>query len=919
MPSALETLVKILKLEREKGFQNTAVDGGLSAFSVRWAEQAHTQARKPEHHALVDELTALLQRYEADQLRDNRSSSIEYMMGRITGRVPAPPEAIEAAAAWAQRVQSAPPPNPTPNQPSQQNDAPAPQREHPEQKRHEGKKHDSNQPRDEQRQQRPQNNQKRDQGQSRQNQKGSPQRQGSEGEGGGDTRGDFSNLDAMEFRSGASHPDLPEMPRLARPPRAPRREMSAEEASDLLRGLNSSVDVVRGVGPSKEEMLQRLGIHTINDLLTFLPRRYDDYTQISLISRLEANKTVTVIGTVKHTEVRIGQRGRKDFFMVVDDGSATIGVTFFSQHYLMQAIRPGAQLVLHGDTTEFRGRIQLTNPDWDLLDVDDLKTIGIVPVYPLTEGLNGKSLRKLMKRTIEYWSEQVPDYVPETTLDRTELGDLGWSYRNLHFPESWDHLHHARRRFVFDELLLMQLAILDNRRIWQSEPAQPLHISDEDLQAITAAMFPYALTGAQQKSIADIRADIARDVPMNRLLQGDVGSGKTAVAITAAAIAFLNGKQSAIMVPTSILAEQHFHSIGRALAAIPTEQKPNVALLTGSTPPAQRDAIYEGLANGSIHIIIGTHALIQQGINFANLGFAVIDEQHRFGVEQRGLLRGKGSNPHLLVMTATPIPRTLALTLYADLDLSVISEMPPGRVPVKTRMVDQTALERVHDFVKARLNEGQQAFIVYPLVEASESIEAESAVEAFEQLKQVYFRYRVGLLHGRMKPAEKDTIMTAFREHEYDLLVTTSVAEVGVDIPNASVIVINGANRFGLASLHQFRGRVGRGGLESFCFLVSDSDQALAQNRLRALEQTNDGFKLAEIDWKLRGPGDLVGTRQSGQPVFQMMEAMTPELVELAQREARTIYEEDITLSQPQHRLLAQRVKMLRDERSDLS
>lgn len=913
MPSALETLVKILKLEREKGFQNTAVDGGLSAFSIRWAEQAHTQARKPEHHALVDELSSILQRYEAEPARDSRNSSVEYMMGRITGRVAAPPESIEAAAVWSQRMQANPPPESQP-QPLPAN-SPPPRERNDSRNRNEDNKHGTQQPREEQRQKQNQpNTQKRDQNQNRQGPKGGSQRGHSEGEG-----GDFSSLDTLEFRSGAAKPDLPETPRLARPPRTPRREMTPDEASDLLRGLNSSVDVVRGVGPSKEEMLQRLGINTINDLLTFLPRRYDDYTQISLISRLETGKTVTVIGTVKHTEVRIGQRGRKDFFMVVDDGSASIGVTFFSQHYLMQAIRPGAQLVLHGDTTEFRGRIQLTNPDWDSLDVDDLKSIGIVPVYPLTEGLNGKSLRKLMKRTVEYWSEQVPDYVPISTLDRAELGDLGWSYRNLHFPESPDHLYHARRRFVFDELLLMQLAILDNRRVWQSDPAYPLHVSDEDLRTLVSAMFPYELTSAQQKVITDIRADISRNVPMNRLLQGDVGSGKTAVAITAAAVAFLNGKQSAIMVPTGILAEQHFQSIGRALAAVPFEHKPNVALLTGSTPQSQRDAIYEGLANGSIHVIIGTHALIQQGVNFASLGFAVIDEQHRFGVEQRGLLRGKGQNPHLLVMTATPIPRTLALTLYADLDLSVINEMPPGRVPVKTRMVDQAALERVHDFVKARLDEGQQAFIVYPLVEASESIEAESAIEAFEQLKQVYFHYRVGLLHGRMKPLEKDAVMTAFRNHEFDLLVTTSVAEVGVDIPNASVIVINGANRFGLASLHQFRGRVGRGGLESFCFLINDSSQPLAQNRLRALEQTSDGFKLAEIDWQLRGPGDLVGTRQSGQPVFQLMEVMTPELVELAQREARTIYEEDNTLSLPQHHLLAQRVKMLRDERSDLS
>jgi ATP-dependent DNA helicase RecG len=406
---------------------------------------------------------------------------------------------------------------------------------------------------------------------------------------------------------------------------------------------------------------------------------------------------------------------------------------------------------------------------------------------------------------------------------------------------------------------------------------------------------------------------------MNRLLQGDVGSGKTAVAFTTMALAYINGYQSAIMAPTGILAEQHYNNLLRTMASLPMERKPNVALLTGVLSPMEREGIRAGLADGSIHMVVGTHALIQQGVDFANLGVAIIDEQHRFGVEQRGALRGKGRNPHLLVMTATPIPRTLALTIYADLDLSVIDEMPPGRVPIRTRVATPVAVEPVYEFVTNRLNEGQQAFIVFPLVEASESINAKAAVDAYEELKQVFHRHKVGLLHGRMKPDEKDAVMRDFRERAFDVLVTTSVAEVGVDIPNASVIVIHDANRFGLASLHQFRGRVGRGGLSSYCILISDSQDATAQERLRALELTTDGFKLAEIDWKLRGPGDLVGTRQSGQPVFRLMESITPELVELAQREARTIYAEDPTLAMPQHRLLAQRVQMLIDERSDLS
>jgi ATP-dependent DNA helicase RecG len=406
---------------------------------------------------------------------------------------------------------------------------------------------------------------------------------------------------------------------------------------------------------------------------------------------------------------------------------------------------------------------------------------------------------------------------------------------------------------------------------------------------------------------------------MNRLLQGDVGSGKTAVATTALAMAFANGKQSAIMAPTGILAEQHYRNISRVLDRIPGERHPVIGLLTSNLSSTEREATYNGLRNGSIDIVVGTHAIIQEGVEFHDLAIAIIDEQHRFGVEQRKALRGKGQNPHLLVMTATPIPRTLALTIYADLDLSIIDEMPPGRTPVQTRILRSVMREKINQFIEAQINQGRQAFIVHPLVEASEKIEAASAVEAYQDLSRVFHRHRVGLLHGRMKPAEKDSIMAAFANHEFDIMVTTSVAEVGVDIPNASVIVIEDADRFGLAQLHQFRGRVGRGEHASYCLLVSDRDTSDAMERLAALEQTTDGFRLAEIDWRLRGAGDLIGTRQSGSSTLQLMEQMTPELVELAQREARTIYEEDTYLAQQQHHLLAQRVNMLHNERTDVS
>jgi ATP-dependent DNA helicase RecG len=718
-------------------------------------------------------------------------------------------------------------------------------------------------------------------------------------------------------RAGKS--DLPPRPRLARPPRRARPALDPAQAADTLRGLNAPVSVVKGVGVRMSKTFEKLGVYTVGDLLFFFPRRYDDYTQLKSINQLEPNTTATIIGTVQQAEVQVGRGGRRDFTLTLDDGSGLLNVVFFGKQFMTRYIKPGQQIVLSGEVTIFGSHLRMANPEWEHLDAENLHTLRIVPVYPLTEGLKARGLRRLIKTAVEYWAERLPDYMPEGTLERVELGDLGWTIKNLHFPASWDHLAHARRRFVFDQLLLLQLAMLGHRRDWQALPAVPLNISDERLEAFVQAAFPYALTGAQRRAIEDIRRDVAQQTPMNRLLQGDVGSGKTAVAAAALAAAVASGQQAALMAPTSILAEQHYRSISQMLAQWPGERKPVVALLTSALAQAEREAVYAGLADGGIDVVIGTHALIQTGVEFQRLALTVVDEQHRFGVEQRAALRGKGVNPHLLVMTATPIPRTLALTVHADLDLTVLNEMPPGRMPIDTRVIEPVARERIFSFVQAQLNEGRQAFIVHPLVEESERVEARAAVQAYEQLKQVFFRSNVGLLHGRMKPADKEDVMAAFSRGEYDVLVTTSVAEVGVDVPNASVIVIEGANRFGLAQLHQFRGRVGRGVHQSYCLLVPDSTAEDARERLEAMEKITDGFELAEIDWRQRGPGDLLGTRQSGHSGLRLAEEISPELVEIAQREARTIYAEDPYLEQPQHRLLAERVRMLEGERGDVS
>jgi ATP-dependent DNA helicase RecG len=926
MPSALETLVKILKLERDQGCKNTAVIGGLAAFSEKWTPDAHAQAKKPEHHLLVDELSGLLQKYESLATKSERTSNIGYMIDRITGRVPAPPE----FRAPVSETPTLPAPPPEAIETSKQDSPPIhpkveqPRREEQRPKQDRPPRKDQSPKQQPQQQSKPPRKPSRDNDEDEDGDEFTPEERGREMSydsydappGRGKGRNDYG-----KGRGQAAEMDIPAQPRLARVPRQRRPKLSAEETADHMRGLQQPVTVAKGIGPSTAQLLEKVGVETVGDLLDFLPRRYDDYTHLRTISQLSADSEgpVTVIGTVIHTEVRVGRTARRDFFMIVDDGTERMGVTFFGQHFLMRAVKTGNQVVLSGKTSMFRSQVQMVNPEWEMLDAENLHTIGIVPVYRLTEGLTNKAVRKLMKSTVNYWADRVPDYVPEGTLERCELADIGWMYKNLHFPEGPDHLQHAKSRFIFNELLLLQLTVLANRRDWQSVPAQPLQVWDEYLNRFIEEVFPYPLTGAQRKAIEDIRRDVGTTRPMNRLVQGDVGSGKTAVAIVGIAMALMNGKQAALMVPTSILAEQHYRNVGATLDKMPGDRKPVVALLTGSLSETERQSIYRGMADGSIDVVIGTHALIQGGVEFKDLGIAIIDEQHRFGVEQRKALRGKGSNPHLLVMTATPIPRTLALTLYADLDLTIIDEMPPGRIPIQTRVIDPVARERVYNFVENELKQGRQAFVVHPLVEESEKIDAPAAVEAYDRLQKVFFRHKVGLLTGRMRPAEKDEVMAAFSSGQYDVLVTTSVAEVGVNVPNASVMVIEGANRFGLAQLHQFRGRVGRGEHASYCLLLSDTNDDVARARLKIMEETNDGFKLAEMDWKLRGAGDLIGTRQSGGSLLHLVAEMTPHLVELAQREARTIFEEDPTLSHEEHRLLAQRVGMLHNERTDVS
>jgi ATP-dependent DNA helicase RecG len=700
------------------------------------------------------------------------------------------------------------------------------------------------------------------------------------------------------------------------------RESPPPAASKARETLDSPITVLHGIGPKRAERMARLGVRTIRDMLTFLPRRYNDYSELKPINRLSYGEEVTVIARVRQAKARRPKGGPSLFRATLSDGTGSVEVTWFNQSYLANKIKPGDQIVISGEVDEYLGRLCFKSPEWEPLREDLLHTNRIVPVYPLTEGMSGRWLRRLMKRTVTYWVRRLPDYLPSSVQQAEGLLDLETALLQAHFPSSMELLHRARRRLAFDELFVLQLALLKVRREWRSDPGQPITVREDVLQAYLGSL-PYELTEAQRRSLQQILDDLRSEEPMTRLLQGDVGSGKTVVAAGAIDVAAAAGGQAALMAPTEILAEQHYRTVSRLLSGV-EDGGLTVALLTGSVTGEAREAAYAGLADGTIDVVVGTHALIQEDVSFEKLALAVVDEQHRFGVRQRGALREKGYNPHLLVMTATPIPRSLQLTVWGHLDVSVIDEMPPGREPVVTRLILPTERERAYGFVRSQVEKGRQAFVICPLVEESDEVEARAAVQEYERLQEdVFPELALGLLHGRMSGDEKDATMSLFAAGELDILVATSVIEVGIDVPNASVMLIEGAERFGLAQLHQFRGRVGRGEHASYCLLISDSSSDRARERLTAVEATNDGFALAQKDLEMRGPGEFLGTRQSGlsEAVMAMSLADVTDLrlVEQAREAARRFFHTDPELANPAHRLLSRRVERLLDKGGEIS
>jgi ATP-dependent DNA helicase RecG len=684
--------------------------------------------------------------------------------------------------------------------------------------------------------------------------------------------------------------------------------------------LDSPLIVVKGINEVLQKRFYKLGIQTVRDLLYFFPHRHLDYSKRAFINNLIVGQENTIIANIwEAREVRLGSRRSAE--ATVGDETGNVRVVWFNQPYLAKSLKTGSRVVISGRVTVFGGMPVFESPEWEPYEEKDLVHTGrLVPVYPLTQGLSQRQVRRILKPAVDQWIGQLDEFLPDELVRRLSFLDRQTAIRQAHYPDDENTKNAARRRLAFDELFLLQIGVLNNKRNWQeSRPGRAIKTDRPELNRFIESL-PYKLTSAQNHALRDILNDIGKAKPMSRLLQGEVGSGKTVVAAAALILSVADGYQGAIMAPTEILAEQHFGTLRRMLSQLGGERgdglvytftgflsKPvTVGLLIGDFSQVKKHKLQQRIASGEIDIAIGTHALIQKDTVFNNLGLVVVDEQHRFGVEQRSALRQKGANPHMLVMTATPIPRTLALTLYGDLDLSVINELPPGRQIIKTRWLRPDQRGTAYNFIRQQVNNGRQAFIICPLVEESESIQARAAVAEFEQLSQEVFpELRLGLLHGRMPSKDKDEVMQRFNTGELNILVSTPVVEVGIDVPNATVMMIESADRFGLSQLHQFRGRVGRGPEQSYCMLMAERPSEISKSRLDLIEKTNNGFILAEEDLKLRGPGEFFGTRQSGLPDLKMARLSDVTLLELARNEAARLFKVDPDLKQADHKVLA--------------
>ena len=726
----------------------------------------------------------------------------------------------------------------------------------------------------------------------------------------------------------ATDPPVPETDVVEATRRKPARRTGS--GSPPLVSPEQPAEVLRGVTPRLAPALRRLGVKTVSDLVYLFPRRHNEVRKVAEL-RLDEEQTVqATLWDVR--EVRLGRTMRGAEAAVGDD-TGNIRVVWFNQPYLARSLKPQSRYVLSGRVTMHGRRRVLDSPQYEEVRADDgLEELAgpgrLFPVYPGTEGVTQRTIRRLVREALGRAVEDVQEMLPDELRRRHGLLSIDKALWGAHYPDGWESMEAARRRLAFEELLTMQLAVLSRRHTLEAGARSPvLKLGTGILESFLASL-PFSLTGAQSRVLEEVLGDIAGGgKPMSRLLQGEVGSGKTVIALAALLVAATCGYQGAMMAPTEVLAEQHFLTAGRLLESLarplkeeymlsvyldPFPRPITIGLLLGSMTAARKRKIRRLLAEGTLDIAIGTHALIQEEVVIPRLALAVVDEQHRFGVIQRAALRQRGESPHLLVMSATPIPRSLALTLYGDLDLSTIDELPPGRRAIRTKWVMPERRSSVYQFVRSQVAEGRQGFIIYPLIDESEAINARAAVKEKDRLAQdVFPDLRIGLLHGRMPLKEKQEVMERFRQGDLDILVSTPVVEVGIDVPNATIMLVEGADRFGLAQLHQFRGRVGRGEHDSYCILVAESPSEEAEQRLSAMERLNDGFQLAEMDLELRGPGEFFGTRQSGLPDLRMARLTDHDLLDLARTEAQALLVRDPELAAPEHRPLAEALARL--------
>lgn len=669
--------------------------------------------------------------------------------------------------------------------------------------------------------------------------------------------------------------------------------------------LNKDVQFVKGIGPKKAQKLNKLGIFTLKDLIYYFPRQFEDRNNFKKIFELQNDEKATIRVVVIGIEISNPRKGMNITKIDVKDDTGYAKLVFFNQNYIKDRFKPGDTILVFGRVKKEFKNIELSSCEIEFLTNSPKKTFKIIPTYPLTYGVSNREIIGIIKIVFSDPNLEIKEYLPNRIIEKYKLCSLDYAIRNIHNPTSKEALKISLYRIIFEEFLILQLGLFAFKN--GIEDIKGIKFRENKILDNILTSLPFKLTGAQDRALNEIIKDMNSSNSMNRLVQGDVGSGKTIVALLALSYCVLNGYQGALMAPTEILAQQHYLSFADTLKDFGIK----IELLVGSLTKKQKEKVLDKVKNNEVDILIGTHALIEDSVEFNKLGLVITDEQHRFGVRQRNKLSSKGYNPDILVMTATPIPRTLALILYGDLDISIIDELPPGRQSIETIAINKKKRDNVYNsLVINEVKKGRQVYIVCPLVEESETIEAKSAIHLVEELKNQYFSdLKVGLLHGKMKSSEKDSIMKSFKNKELDILVSTTVIEVGINVPNATLMIIENAERFGLAQLHQLRGRVGRGSYKSYCILIYASKSDICKQRMSIMEESNDGFKISEKDLEIRGPGEFFGTRQHGIPELKVANIFKHmKILKLAQQEARYIIGNDFKLQSYENKYLKREI-----------